>query len=68
MHVDFFGLGTLLYPHHSLTIHGILSVSKEDILKRPKEYYENLIKELSDSSTQKQDIILKEVGRQYFIL
>ena len=32
------------------TFHGILSVSKEDILKRPKEYYENLIKELSDSS------------------
>ena len=32
------------------TYFGIFSVAKEDILQKPKEYYENLIKQLSNSS------------------
>ena len=32
------------------TYFGIFSVAKEDILQKPKEYYENLIKQLSKSS------------------
>lgn len=35
---------------YTLSFYGIFSVAKEDIQQHPKSYYENLIKELSNSS------------------
>lgn len=37
-------------PVYSLAFYGIFSVAKEDIKQHPKSYYENLIKDLSNSS------------------